>query len=117
MEGLSQYEKEVRPWGNFERLTLNEPSTVKLITLNPGEAFSLQTHEHRQEFWRILSGSGVVTVGQSRNDAASGMQFFIHTKEAHRAEAGPDGLQFLELAFGQFDEQDIARIEDRYGRV
>ena len=55
MEGLSNYEKEVRPWGNFERFTLNEQSTVKIITVNPGEAFSLQVHGHREEFWRGVS--------------------------------------------------------------
>jgi mannose-6-phosphate isomerase-like protein (cupin superfamily) len=117
MEDLSKFEKDVRPWGFFERFTLNEESTVKIITVNAHEAFSLQTHEHRQEFWRVINGSGVITVGEERHDATVGNSFFIDKQVVHRAEAGPDGLQLLEIAFGDFDEQDITRLEDKYGRA
>jgi len=117
MEGLSNYEKEVRPWGNFERFTLNEQTTVKIITLNPGEAFSLQTHAHRDEFWRVLSGSGTLTVGNLIHDTQPGETYFIKHGETHRAEGGPLGLTFLEIALGEFDEGDIIRLEDNYGRA
>ena len=117
MEDLSNYEKEVRPWGNFERFTLNESTTVKIITVSPEEEFSLQTQEHRGEFWRILSGYGTVTVGDDEHEANAGDEFFIPQGQKHRAHAGPDGLSFLEIAFGQFDEHDITRLEDKYGRV
>ncbi len=117
MEGLSGYEKDARPWGGYERFTLNEPSTVKIIAVRPGEAFSLQTHEHRGEFWRILAGSGRVTLGSETHEAAPGAQFFCPAGRAHRMEAGPEGVEFLEIAFGDFDERDITRIEDRYGRA
>ncbi len=116
MEGLSNYEKEVRPWGNFERFTLNEKSTVKIITVNPGEAFSLQTHKHREEFWRILSGSGTVTVDTIVYDTKPGETYFLKCGVIHRAEGGPNGLIFLEIAFGEFDEGDIIRLKDKYGR-
>ncbi len=53
MQGLSQYEKEERPWGNFERFTLNEQTTVKIISIKAGKAISLQTHEHRDEIKRL----------------------------------------------------------------
>ena len=43
-----------RPWGSFERFTLNEPSTVKLIYVRPGDRLSLQRHEHRDELWVAL---------------------------------------------------------------
>lgn len=117
MEGLSNYEKEVRPWGNFERFTLNEPTTVKIITLSPNETFSLQTHEHRDEFWRVLSGTGTVTIDTLIHDAQPGDTYFSKRGGAHRAEAGPDGLVFLEIAFGEFDEADITRLADKYGRA
>ena len=116
MQDLSHFEKDIRPWGSFERFTLNEQTTVKIITVAPSQAFSLQTHAHRQEFWRILSGSGTITVGDTHTEAVAGDQFMIQTGDQHRAEAGPDGLEFLEIAFGTFDESDITRLEDRYGR-
>ncbi len=116
MEGLSNYEKEIRPWGNFERFTLNEATTVKIVTVNPGEAISLQTHEHRDEFWRVLSGSGMVVVDAIEMEAKPGDQFFGRRGNQHRIEGGPEGLTLLEIAFGTFDEQDITRLEDKYGR-
>ena len=117
MEYLSHLEKEIRPWGNFERFTLNETSTVKIITVNPGEAFSLQTHARRTEFWKILKGSGTITVGEVVHEAVESDEFLVSVGQAHRAEGGTDGLQFLEIAFGEFDESDITRLEDRYGRT
>jgi mannose-6-phosphate isomerase-like protein (cupin superfamily) len=116
MEGLSNYEKEIRPWGDFERLTLNEKSTVKLITVNPGEELSLQQHEHRDEVWRIVRGSGTITIGGQKSDVKPGESYFVKRGTKHRVAGGLEGLQFLEIALGDFDEHDIVRFEDRYGR-
>ncbi len=117
MEGLTYYEKEERPWGSFERLTLNEKTTVKIITVNAGEAFSLQTHERRDEFWRVLTGLGVVRIGDTDSEAKAGDTFFSPRHSEHRVTAGQDGIVFLEISFGDFDEGDIKRLEDRYGRA
>ena len=117
MDGLSNYEKEVRPWGNFERFTLNEASTIKIITVSPNEELSLQTHEHRDEHWRVLAGSGTVVVGDETLPAKLGDTFYIPRGAKHRIAGGPEGLQLLEIATGQFDEADITRLEDRYGRT
>ncbi|MDO8742606.1 MAG: phosphomannose isomerase type II C-terminal cupin domain [bacterium] len=116
MEGLSHYEQEQRPWGQFERFTLNEKTTVKIITVSPGQAFSLQTHEHRDEFWRIIKGSGVIRLNNEDRNVQEGDTFFSQRNTEHRATGGPEGLTFLEIAFGEFDESDIQRLEDRYGR-
>lgn len=117
MEGLSSYQKEERPWGNFERFTLNEPCTVKIITVKPDQELSLQQHEHRDEEWKILRGSGVVTVNDVTTEVAPGDEFRVLRGETHRVASHAEGLQFLEIAFGQFDEQDITRLKDRYGRT
>ena len=45
-----------RPWGRFEQFVCNESVTVKIITVNPGERLSLQTHGQRDEMWQILDG-------------------------------------------------------------
>lgn len=117
MEGLTNYQKEGRPWGEFERFTLNERSTVKIITVKPGEEFSLQSHKHRDEFWRVLSGSGVITLDEEHRTVHAGESFFSPVGHEHRMEGGPEGLTFLEIAFGDFDENDIVRYEDKYGRT
>ena len=117
MEGLAHYHKEDKPWGSFERFTLNEPSTVKIITVRAGEAFSLQQHVHRDEEWRILQGAGMITVGDTTHEIHAGESFFVARGIKHRVEAGSEGVQLLEIAFGDFDEADITRFEDRYGRT
>lgn len=114
---LSKYQKETRPWGNFERFTLNEPTTVKILTLNPEQEFSLQKHGHRAEFWCVIAGSGTVTVGEQHSPANIGDQFLVPESTPHRALASQEGLRILEIAFGEFSEDDIKRIEDDYGRV
>ena len=116
MDGSTHYQKDERPWGFFERFTLNEPSTVKIITVNPHQALSLQTHTHREEFWHIVSGSARVTIGTETKDARQGENFFIPKTAAHRIETTDDSCVFLEVAYGEFDENDIIRLEDKYGR-
>ena len=117
MNSLNFYLKEKRPWGNFERFTLNEKTTVKIITVEPGGVLSLQTHEHRSEFWKIISGNGTVIIGDNETKALPGDTFFISEHAKHRLEAGDTTLVALEIAFGDFDEKDIDRLEDKYGRT
>jgi mannose-1-phosphate guanylyltransferase/mannose-1-phosphate guanylyltransferase/mannose-6-phosphate isomerase len=117
MNELTHYEKVERPWGNFERFTQNETTTVKILTINASEEISLQTHEHRDEFGRVLKGSGIVHIGEENSNVHEGDSFFIPRHTAHRVVAGFEELAYLEIAFGDFDENDEKRIEDRYGRV
>ena len=117
MEGLPNYEKEIRPWGDFERFTLNEKTTVKIITVKEGESISLQTHEHRDEFWRVIKGTGIIRIGDTDHEAREGESFFCSRHSEHRVTGGVGGTVFLEIAFGDFDEADIERLEDRYGRA
>lgn len=107
---------ENRPWGGFERFTLNELSTVKLLTVKPNEALSLQSHHAREEFWRVISGNGTVTLGSIEIPAKTGEEFSIPPETNHRLAAGPEGIVVLEVALGTFDENDEVRISDSYGR-
>ena len=109
--------EEKRPWGSFRRFTQNASTTVKIIEILPGESLSLQTHRHRGEFWRIIGGSGIVEINGNRSEAVKGAEFFIPTQATHRAIAQEETLEILEIAIGDFDENDIERLEDKYGRI
>ncbi len=117
MEGLANYEKVERPWGNFERFTRNETTAVKILTINANQELSLQMHEHRDEFGRVLKGFGKVRIADAEKDVREGDTFFVPRNTAHCTIAGSEGLAYLEIAFGDFDENDEKRIEDQYGRV
>lgn len=107
---------EQRPWGSFDQFAFNEQVTVKLITVLPGQAFSLQSHEQRAEFWRVISGNGTITIGEHSSPIIAGHDYEIPPQTKHRIEAGTEPVLILEVARGTFDENDIQRFDDRYGR-
>lgn len=112
--------QEERPWGNFRQFTAagaGELVTVKLITVKANRRFSLQRHQRRRESWHVLSGNPEITIGEERRGARPGDEFEIPAGTAHRVAAGAQDVRILEISRGNFDEQDIVRLEDDYGRA
>jgi mannose-6-phosphate isomerase-like protein (cupin superfamily) len=106
-----------RPWGNFQQFTSNERVTVKIITVNPGHRLSLQTHDHRGEFWQVLDSPIEVTVDGRTWSAQPGEAIWVPCQAEHRmANKGEQPGRLLEIAFGDFDEADIVRLDDDYAR-
>lgn len=107
-----------RPWGRFQQFTSNEPTTVKVITVEPGQRLSLQRHEHRAELWQILDAGLEVTVHDRTWLADQGELVWIPAGATHRlANPGSQDARLLEICFGTFDEQDIERLQDDYART
>lgn len=106
-----------RPWGSFTRFTNNELSTVKLLSVNSGEQLSLQYHNKREEFWRVLEGNPEITIGDEKISAKVGDEFTIGVGVKHRISAVGGDVLILEVSKGDFDEDDIVRLEDKYNRV
>ena len=105
-----------RPWGNFVEYAHNESTTVKILTILPHQELSLQYHEHRKEFWRILKGHPHIVVGGKKVEANPDDEFEIAEKVQHQISANDDEVEILEISFGDFDEVDIVRLKDKYGR-
>lgn len=116
MEKINPFTEE-KPWGFFREFTENDKGTVKIIFVRKGEIFSLQSHEKRDEFWRVLSGNPDITVGDKTVRAKKGDEFNVQQNINHRISAPVDDVEVLEISRGQFDESDIKRIEDKYGRA
>ena len=114
---LQSRDHEDRPWGSFDRFTLNELSTVKIVRVAALKRLSLQFHHARAEFWRVIEGSGLVTIGDSEHPANVGDEFEIPRGTKHRLAGGSEGIAVLEIALGTFDESDIERVEDDFGRT
>jgi mannose-1-phosphate guanylyltransferase len=107
---------EKRPWGRFERFTLNEQCTVKLVYLDGDKRLSLQYHNNRSEFWKIIKGPVKVQLGNETKTLQTEESITIPKKMTHRLiGAGTDGI-ILEISMGEFDESDIVRLEDDYKR-
>lgn len=107
---------EKRPWGIFEEFTKNKKSTIKILTIEPNQELSLQFHENRWEFWKVLSGNPLIQIGDEKIESKPEDSFVIPQKEKHRVTANREQVKILEISFGDFDENDIVRLEDRYNR-
>ena len=106
-----------RPWGRFQQFVSNETVTVKVITVEPGHRLSLQTHSHRGEFWHVLDVPIEVTVGDRTWTAEPDEAVWVPVGSLHRmANKGDRAGRLLEIAYGDFDEADIVRLEDDYAR-
>jgi mannose-6-phosphate isomerase len=107
-----------KPWGKFEQYTHNAVSTVKIITVRPGGILSLQYHHRRDELWVVLDPGARVEVGGRVLHPQKGEKVFIPRMEEHRlSSASVEPVRILEISFGEFDEEDIVRLEDLYGRL
>ena len=107
-----------RPWGSFTQYCLNEPVTVKIITVNAGAALSRQRHQQRAELWIPLDWGLRVEVDGKAWDPAVHEEVWIPAGATHRLSApNGEGGRIMEVAFGPFDEGDIERLSDRYGRT
>lgn len=106
-----------RPWGNFIEFTHNESTTVKILTITPHQELSLQYHNHRKEFWRVLKGHPRLIVGDKTMEGNPGDEFEIPEGFQHQIFGVDDEVEILEISFGDFDENDIVRLKDKYGRV
>jgi Mannose-6-phosphate isomerase len=117
MSLLTNRYREDRPWGSFDRFTANELSTVKFLHVAAGKRFSLQTHTHRSEFWKVIQGTGTATIDEVDHELKMGDEVEIPVGSTHRLTGGSEGVTVLEIALGHFDEDDIVRLEDDFGRI
>ena len=105
-----------RPWGRFEQYAHNEPVTVSLMTVRPGQRLSLQSHTGRAELWIVLDDGGTVQVGDEVLSPRAGDEIWIPAGERHRLSAGATSVRVLEVAFGDWQQDDITRYDDDYAR-
>lgn len=105
-----------RPWGHFERFTLNQESTVKIIHIKASSGLSLQVHACRSEYWQVLDGDAVATLDGDSIMLKKGDSMFVPSGSVHRLVGGKSGARILEIAFGDFDEDDITRLQDDWDR-
>lgn len=106
-----------RPWGTFSQFANNEDCTVSLMTVLPGQRLSLQSHTGRAELWIVLDDGVSVQVGDDIREYRAGDEIWIPAGERHRLSCpGDKPLRVLEVAFGNWQQEDIRRYEDDYQR-
>jgi mannose-6-phosphate isomerase len=108
---------DLRPWGKFEQFICNEISTVKILYVTANSTLSLQSHQKREEMWIALDDGVMVEIDAEKKVLSIGERVFIPKGVKHRLSAEEKSFRVLEISFGEFDENDITRFEDAYGRV
>src|SRR6266516_941542 len=96
-----------RPWGKFRQYTHNQATTVKIITVAAGQMLSLQTHRKRDELWIVLDDGLRVQVDERIWQPLQGDEILIMRGSKHRLSSVHGQGKILEIAFGEFDENDI----------
>lgn len=107
-----------RPWGSYDSLESRPGFQVKRLAVLPGAVLSLQLHHRRAEHWVVVSGTARITRDDEVYELKRNEHTFIPLGARHRIEnPGTELLEIVEVQVGDYlGEDDIVRLEDRYGR-
>ena len=106
-----------RPWGSFKQFANNEDCTVSLMTVLPSQRLSLQSHTGRAELWIVIDDGAIVQTGDNIKECKAGEEIWIPANERHRLSCqGDQSVRVLEVAFGNWQQDDILRYDDDYNR-
>ena len=119
-ENIINHEIYQRPWGFYKTTVMNSYFQSKVISVSPNSKLSLQSHNHREEYWIIAHGTGVVQIDSSFKNVTVGDWLFIPKASKHRLinDSDKTNLIVIEVQIGDyFGEDDIIRYDDIYGRM
>ena len=106
-----------RPWGAFSQYAFNQDVTVSLMTVKPGMRLSLQSHTGRAELWIVFDQGAIVQVDDQILTPQPGDEIWIPANARHRLScAGETEVRVLEVAFGNWQQEDITRYDDDFKR-
>ena len=107
-----------KPWGKVVTYALNQPSSVRVITVEPGQETSVHYHQMRDEMWIVLDDGLTIQIGNRTVRASAGAEFVVSAEEVHRISNDGDRRgRVLEIAYGYTTEDDTLRLQDDYGRA
>jgi mannose-1-phosphate guanylyltransferase/mannose-6-phosphate isomerase len=107
-----------RPWGRFKQYAHNRDCTVSLMTVLPGQRLSLQSHTARAELWIVIDDGAVVQVENEKRTCRAGDEIWIPANAKHRLSCqGDKPVRVLEVAYGNWQLDDIRRYADDYARA
>lgn len=119
------YEVHERPWGFWHILLETGQNVVKCLVVNPGCMLSLQSHALRNETWHVVNGQCVVYTEVEGTIMGQPSVMLLNTNNAYHIPKGvkhrlinptAEPVVIIENITGEYDEEDIIRYHDAYGR-
>jgi mannose-6-phosphate isomerase-like protein (cupin superfamily) len=105
-----------KPWGFEETLaSLDEPTITKVMNFDKDVRNSLHYHTKKREIVYCIAGAGMLQRDTEMLRLIPGAYYTIDKRVAHRIKTFTE-LKILEISVGEYDINDIIRIEDDYGR-
>jgi mannose-6-phosphate isomerase len=86
------------------------------MSVAPGQRLSLQSHSGRAELWIVLDPGAKIEVDGKVHTPPPGTEIWIPAGSAHRLTSTGPTVRVLEVAFGNWQQEDIIRYEDDYHR-
>lgn len=110
-----------KPWGKYMNHASGTGWHMKTLHLNPGSRLSLQRHQKREELWVLVEGDATACVGEEVETCEDvplvpGELMRIPKGHIHRL-SSVGGATVVEVMRGEYDEEDIERFVDDYGRA
>ncbi|KML68262.1 mannose-1-phosphate guanylyltransferase/mannose-6-phosphate isomerase [Pectobacterium peruviense] len=114
-----EHHESFRPWGKISNIDSGDHYQVKKIIVHPGHGLSLQQHFHRAEHWVVLVGTAKVNIDEKEFFLSENQSTFIPPGAVHTLEnPGVIDLVMIEVRSGHYlADDDIVRLQDRYGRI
>jgi mannose-1-phosphate guanylyltransferase/mannose-6-phosphate isomerase len=116
---VTNHREVFRPWGSYDSICNGNRFQVKTIKVKPGEKLSTQLHHHRAEHWVVVTGTAKITNGERQFLLTENQSTYIPVGVVHSLEnPGKLVLELIEIQSGAYlGEDDIVRLDDKYGRV
>lgn len=90
-----------KSWGSYRVLDVRDASMTVLVTLNPSHKMNYHSHEHRDEVWTVVRGSGKTIVDGMEQMVRTGDVVTMQAGCKHTVIAGGGGLQLIEVQLGE----------------
>lgn len=89
-----------KSWGSFRVLDVGKESLTIKVTLNPGHSMNYHSHDHRDEVWTVIQGSGRAIIGIKEQVVGVGDVITMPAGSRHTIIAETE-LQLIEVQIGK----------------
>ena len=103
LDPMARFEE--KAWGSFTILDIQPESLTIKIILRPGNELKYHSHEHRDEVWTVLSGTGYAIVDDVRREIKAGDVVTLPVGCRHTIHATTE-LQVIEVQTGAILDAD-----------